>query len=215
MTSNMMKNKWDAEADQRLIVAILSATQAKVDFALIARMLGPHRTPRAVEERVKKLKKTHKDFDVDPGTSAVALDAHASAPYDAIGDPTAVGNPVKKRRTKATGVVGERSYGYKGSGNDYRVSLQKENIKIENADANPGIPAPTTPERNTDTTTRKRKFVAEQSEEGEPDPGTEEEQPVIKDEPESEYGSDYSDGYTTKALDWGSFLSPRSKAQVI
>lgn len=45
------------EADQHLLLAILASQPVKVDSTAVAAMLGPACTPRAVEERLKKLKK--------------------------------------------------------------------------------------------------------------------------------------------------------------
>lgn len=49
--------KWDTEADQQLLLAILAAHEVKVDSEAVASRLGEHCTPRAVVERLKKLKK--------------------------------------------------------------------------------------------------------------------------------------------------------------
>ena len=49
--------RWDTEADQQLLLAILAAHEVKIDFEAVASRLGEHCTPRAVVERLKKLKK--------------------------------------------------------------------------------------------------------------------------------------------------------------
>ena len=49
--------KWDSEADQQLLLAILAAHEVKVDSEAVAARLGENCTPRAVVERLKRLKK--------------------------------------------------------------------------------------------------------------------------------------------------------------
>lgn len=47
-----------ANANERLLLAILSAHDIKVDFAAVAEKMGPQCTKRAVQEQLKKLKKS-------------------------------------------------------------------------------------------------------------------------------------------------------------
>ena len=79
------------DADQQLLLSILATHAIKVDFDAIAARVGPPCTPRAAQERIKKLKKMAKDrgFDVS-GAATVST-----------GTTTAAGTP-KKRKT-ATG----------------------------------------------------------------------------------------------------------------
>lgn len=49
--------KWDSDADQQLLLAILAAHEVKVDSEAVAARLGQNCTPRAVVERLKRLKK--------------------------------------------------------------------------------------------------------------------------------------------------------------
>ena len=49
--------KWDSDADQQLLLAILAAHEVKVDSEAVAARLGENCTPRAVVERLKRLKK--------------------------------------------------------------------------------------------------------------------------------------------------------------
>ncbi|KAG0132162.1 hypothetical protein HOY82DRAFT_606780 [Tuber indicum] len=52
--------KWDASADQQLLLAILNAHKVTVDHAKVAGIIGC--TPRACEERLKKLRKLAKGW---------------------------------------------------------------------------------------------------------------------------------------------------------
>ena len=79
--------KWDAKADQQLLLAILAAHEVKIDFEAVASRLGEHCTPRAVVERLKKLKK-----------QAAAQDYSASSSA-----PMPKAPPVKKRKVVVPG----------------------------------------------------------------------------------------------------------------
>ena len=46
--------RWDTEADQQILLAILAAHEVKIDFE--ASRLGDHCTPRAVVDRIEKLR---------------------------------------------------------------------------------------------------------------------------------------------------------------
>lgn len=78
--------KWNTEADQQLLLAILAAHEVKIDFEAVASRLGEHCTPRAVVERLKKLKK-----------QAIAQDDSASSA------PMPRAPPVKKRKVAVPG----------------------------------------------------------------------------------------------------------------
>lgn len=72
---------WNSEADQQLLLAILAAHEVKIDSEAVASRLGEHCTPRAVVERLKKLKK-----------QAIAQDDSAQSA------PMPKASPVKKRK---------------------------------------------------------------------------------------------------------------------
>ncbi|KAI9856884.1 MAG: hypothetical protein M1813_008721 [Trichoglossum hirsutum] len=55
------------EADHQLLLSILATHTIVLNHAAIAERIGPHCTPRAVVERVKKLKKISKDGGFDKG----------------------------------------------------------------------------------------------------------------------------------------------------
>ncbi|KAH0555644.1 hypothetical protein GP486_006411, partial [Trichoglossum hirsutum] len=55
------------EADQQLLLSILATHTIVLNHAAIAERIGPHCTPRAVVERIKKLKKMSKDGGFDKG----------------------------------------------------------------------------------------------------------------------------------------------------
>jgi hypothetical protein len=55
------------EADQQLLLSILATHTIVLNHAAIAERIGPHCTPRAVVERIKKLKKMSKDGGFDRG----------------------------------------------------------------------------------------------------------------------------------------------------
>ncbi|KAL7273276.1 hypothetical protein RUND412_003883 [Rhizina undulata] len=57
--------KWDAEADQHLLLAILCAHKVCVDYTRVSAIIGC--TPRACEERLKKLRKHAKQSGYDFG----------------------------------------------------------------------------------------------------------------------------------------------------
>lgn len=78
--------KWDTKADQQLLLAILGAHEVRIDFEAVASRLGEHCTPRAVVERLKKLKK-----------QAIAQD------YSAPSAPMPKAPPVKKRKVVVPG----------------------------------------------------------------------------------------------------------------
>ncbi|KAF8245749.1 hypothetical protein K440DRAFT_645579 [Wilcoxina mikolae CBS 423.85] len=59
--------KWDAKADQSLLLAILSTHRITVDYTRVAAALGC--TPRACEERIKKLRKAEK-LNPQPSSSS-------------------------------------------------------------------------------------------------------------------------------------------------
>ena len=46
-----------AEADQKLMMAIITTHAIAIDFAAVAKQMGNICTPRAVQERLKKVKK--------------------------------------------------------------------------------------------------------------------------------------------------------------
>ena len=57
-----------ANANERLLLAILSAHDIKVDFAAVAEKMGPQCTKRAVQEQLKKLKKSAATEQLGTGT---------------------------------------------------------------------------------------------------------------------------------------------------
>ncbi|KAL0635561.1 hypothetical protein Q9L58_005492 [Maublancomyces gigas] len=59
--------KWDSVADQHLLLAILSAHKVNVDHNRVAQIVGC--TPRACEERIKKLRKLAKECGYELKTS--------------------------------------------------------------------------------------------------------------------------------------------------
>ncbi|KAI9814026.1 MAG: hypothetical protein M1827_003490 [Pycnora praestabilis] len=81
--------KWDGDADQQLLLAILAAHHLFLDHAAIASRLGPQCTPRAVQERLKKLKKMASDNGLGSVTDK-DNDANGSIP-------TSGGTLMKKR----------------------------------------------------------------------------------------------------------------------
>ncbi|KAK3169996.1 hypothetical protein OEA41_009381 [Lepraria neglecta] len=65
---------WNEETDKQLIMAIMAQFDYKYDSAIVASKFGPWCTPRAVEERAKKLKKqakaeNHPTSPLAPGQS--------------------------------------------------------------------------------------------------------------------------------------------------
>ncbi|KAL2041770.1 hypothetical protein N7G274_005554 [Stereocaulon virgatum] len=65
---------WNEQTDKQLLMAIMAQFDYKYDSTIVAAKFGPWCTPRAVEERVKKLKKqakaeNHLTFPLCPGQS--------------------------------------------------------------------------------------------------------------------------------------------------
>ncbi|KAI9699442.1 MAG: hypothetical protein M1836_003053 [Candelina mexicana] len=88
---------WDGDADQQLLLSILATHAIKVDFDAIAARVGPQCTPRAAQERIKKLKKMAKDRGfVVSGAATVST-----------GTTTAAGTPKKRKTT--TGAKGAKN----------------------------------------------------------------------------------------------------------
>lgn len=77
-------NSSAAEADQKLLLAIITTHSIQVDFAGVANALGNVCTPRAVQERLKKLKKLKETVAVtvsgDENDAPVARVKKAPAP---------------------------------------------------------------------------------------------------------------------------------------
>ena len=88
------------------MLAILATHAIKLDSAAVANLLGPDCTSRAVEERLKKLKKMAKERGLEMGSDATTTPkkngkGEASSP-PALNTPTP-----KKRKTKAAAVKKE------------------------------------------------------------------------------------------------------------
>ncbi|KAI9755050.1 MAG: hypothetical protein M1815_005215 [Lichina confinis] len=66
---------WDGDADQHLLLAILATHSVKLDYVSVAKRLGPHCTGRAVEERLKKLKRMARDSGFDPSATEAGQDS--------------------------------------------------------------------------------------------------------------------------------------------
>ncbi|MCJ1363908.1 hypothetical protein MMC16_003017 [Acarospora aff. strigata] len=90
------KMTWDGAADQHLLLSILTTHDVKVDFDVVAANLGC--TPRAVQERLKKLKKiAAEQKDADP--NAPKTPTKTKAVITENGDAT---TPTPKKRKVAT-----------------------------------------------------------------------------------------------------------------
>lgn len=86
------------DADQHMLLCILAKHQIKLDYGAIAQGLGEHCTARAVEERVKKLKKMAKERGFE------GLDADGTpkkADSKSIGDDPAEATPTKTTKKRA------------------------------------------------------------------------------------------------------------------
>ncbi|KAL2050886.1 hypothetical protein ABVK25_008784 [Lepraria finkii] len=96
---------WNEEIDKQLLMAIIAQFDYKYDSAIVAAKFGPWCTPRAVEERVKKLKKqaqaeNHPTYPLAPGQSTITdakIQAERAAAIEAFHNYSAE----KKAATKA------------------------------------------------------------------------------------------------------------------
>ncbi|MCJ1284257.1 hypothetical protein MMC26_003588 [Xylographa opegraphella] len=66
--SEIRKMTWTAEAEKELLLAVIAQNPVPIDYVAIAAQMGC--TPRAVEERMKKLKKAAKDTESEPAVAA-------------------------------------------------------------------------------------------------------------------------------------------------
>ncbi|KAI9850497.1 MAG: hypothetical protein M1830_007014 [Pleopsidium flavum] len=91
------KMTWDGVADQQLLLSILAAHEIKIDFDAVAANLGC--TPRAVQERLKKLKKVagEQNSAGPPGPKTPSKSKGAPTNGDA-----ATPTPTPKKRKVAT-----------------------------------------------------------------------------------------------------------------
>ncbi|KAI9784692.1 MAG: hypothetical protein M1816_000757 [Peltula sp. TS41687] len=127
---------WDGNADQQLLLAILSTHTIKLDHAAIAQRLGPNCTPRAVEERLKKLKKLAKengfgkdDAPAPPSAKRVKVSA-ASKGKKAGKPPKAEGAKSKSKRSRAE---------LESDGDEKGETLPEGQEDQEDQDPDPGI----------------------------------------------------------------------------
>ncbi|KAI9825230.1 MAG: hypothetical protein M1832_001264 [Thelocarpon impressellum] len=80
--------KWDSDGDQHLLLAILATHSIKLDSVRVSKMMGGERTPRAVEERFKKLRKMAKERGLEAAYASggspkkVSMPANESPPGD-------------------------------------------------------------------------------------------------------------------------------------
>lgn len=79
------------DADQHLLLAILATHHVKLDYVAVAKRLGPQCTGRAVEERLKKLKRMARECGFDPS----ATDADQDSPPGSSVKPAAAPPPTK------------------------------------------------------------------------------------------------------------------------
>ena len=71
-------------ADQKLLLTILATHDIKVDYEAVAASFGSHCTPRAVQERIKKLKIMAKNDDVSGPDSTPPKASTSAAPKAAV-----------------------------------------------------------------------------------------------------------------------------------
>ncbi|MCJ1304241.1 hypothetical protein MMC08_007053 [Hypocenomyce scalaris] len=68
------KVKWDEHTDLQLLLAVIAVNNAKIDYDIVTTMLGFGCSPRAIEERLKKLKKRAREtFGGTIGGASAAL----------------------------------------------------------------------------------------------------------------------------------------------
>ena len=132
---------WDTKADQQLLLAILAAHEVKIDFEAVASRLGERCTPRAVVERMKKLKKR-----------AIAQDSCAPSA------PMATAPPHKKR--KRVVLVENISKDIASAADGLEKSTQTPISAVSTASAGNGSAAVhPTEDSSTETTSTSGKFA--------------------------------------------------------
>ena len=129
--------KWDSDADQQLLLAIFAAHEVRVDSEAVAARLGEKCTPRAVVERLKRLKK-----------QATAQDESASA------GPMTKPPPLKKKKVmpvqnimeaadevddSTQAQVSVASTSAASTGNDFGEAHSAEEASIRNSSAGDNV----------------------------------------------------------------------------
>ncbi|KAH0534050.1 hypothetical protein FGG08_007347 [Glutinoglossum americanum] len=136
------KMKWDGEADQQLLLSILATHTINLNHAAIAERIGPHCTPRAVVERIKKLKKMSKDGGFDKAGGGAPKTSRATGPSSKRKNITPDDTPSPKKVKTDNAKLeedSEESYEIKGITNmnvipEYSAAYENEGRKPHERD---------------------------------------------------------------------------------
>lgn len=146
--------RWDFGAEQQLLLAILAALEVKVDSEAVDSRLGEQCTPRAVVERLKKLKKQAKSQDDSassgPMTKALPVKQKKVVPVDRTTSATHEADKPTQAQVSATSntadnIGNDLGEAHLAGESSIRSTTAGDNVKGDSKSGNRLIPVKHTP----------------------------------------------------------------------
>ncbi|KAL4907430.1 hypothetical protein BDW74DRAFT_124279 [Aspergillus multicolor] len=92
-----MPMNWTDQADVKMLLAIITSANAKVDYKAIAEYMGSECTPKAIQHRMQRLREKAKAADSLPADDGKDTDAND----DGTANSSAPVSPEKRKRGRA------------------------------------------------------------------------------------------------------------------